>query len=237
MSQSDTNAACRPEVIAALRRYLPSIETTDGLVRCVASVAMQDLPDSDPQNCVDRLNAIADDIQARVRSDSPQARLAHAHDVLFDELGFAGDAEEYDDPRNSYLPEVLERRKGLPITLTLVYKAVLERVGLPVAGVNAPGHFMAAVASQDPGQENAEMIVDVFAAGRALTDTQAIERVGEVLGRPAPHDRSMLAHATHAQWLLRVIQNLRAAFARRDDSNRYTAMNELRVLAMRELNF
>lgn len=237
MSQGETNAACRPEAVAALRRHLPAIDTTDGLIRCVASVAMQDLPDSDPQECVDQIAAIADDIDARVHSGSAQARLAHAHDVLFEELGFAGDTEQYDDPRNSYLPEVLERRKGLPITLTLVYKGVLERVGLPVAGVNAPGHFMAAVGSQDPGQESAEMIVDVFAGGRALTDSQAIERVGEVLGRPAPHDRSVLAHATHAQWLLRVIQNLRAAFARRDDSTRYTAMNELRVVAMRELNF
>ncbi|MFW5682364.1 MAG: transglutaminase family protein [Phycisphaeraceae bacterium] len=237
MSQGETNTACRPEVLAALRRHLPSIDTTDGLVRCVASVALQDRPAFDPQDCLNQINAIAESIASRVHSDSPQARLAHAHDVLFDELGFAGDTEQYDDPRNSYLPEVLERRKGLPITLTLVYKAVLERVGLSVAGVNAPGHFMAAVGSQDPGQESGEMIVDVFAGGRALTDSQAIERVGEVLGRPAPHDRSMLTHATHTQWLLRVIQNLRASFARRDDSTRYTAMNELRALAMRELNF
>ena len=237
MSQGETNTACRPEVLAALRRHLPAIETTDGLVRCVASVALQDHPGADPQHCVDQIEAIASNITSRVRSDSPQARLAHAHDMLFDELGFTGDTEQYDDPRNSYLPEVLERRKGLPITLTLVYKAVLERVGLSVAGVNAPGHFMAAVASHDPGQEHGEMIVDVFAGGRALTDSQAIERVGEVLGRPAPHDRSLLHHATHAQWLLRVIQNLRTTFARRDDSARYTAMNELRAVAMRELDF
>ena len=235
MSFSDATAACRPEALDALRGHLHLIDTTDGLVSCVTAVAMQEMPDADPAAVLTELDRLAEQVTDRLHTDSPQARLAHAHAVLFDELGFAGDTEHYDDPRNSYLPRVLDRKRGLPITLALIYKAVLERVGMTVHGVNAPGHFMAAVVSGDPGQKHAEMIVDVFAGGRALTDSQAIERIGEVLGRPAPHDRSLLAHATHAQWLLRIIQNLIAAFTRRDARPQLAAMTGLRAATLKHL--
>ena len=236
MSRGEAHAACRPEALAALRRGLTEVETTGGLVNCVAAVAMQEMPETDPGAVSSAFDEIAETIRRRVHGDSPQALLAHAHAVLFDEMGFAGDIEEYDDPRNSYLPAVLERRRGLPITLTLLYKAVLERVGLSVMGINAPGHFMAAVRAGDPGQESAEMIVDVFDGGRALTDAQAIERLGDALADPPPFDRSLLSHATHTQWLLRVIQNLLASFHRRGDQPRLAAMLEFRGVVVRELS-
>jgi regulator of sirC expression with transglutaminase-like and TPR domain len=77
-----------------------------------------------------------------------------------------GNATDYYNPRNSYLPLVLKTREGLPITLTLVYKCVLDGLGLTVHGINAPGHFMAGVESADAdGAEPARMLVDPFEGG------------------------------------------------------------------------
>jgi len=79
------------------------------------------------------------------------------------------------------------------------------------------------------------MIVDVFAGGRVLTEAQAMDRIGGVLGRPVVHDRALLSRATHAQWLLRIIQNLIASFTRREDRVQLAAMNGLRAATLRQL--
>ena len=71
--------------------------------------------------------------------------MAHLHDVLFDVVGFVGNVDDYYNPANSYLPNVLRTRRGLPITLVLIYKCVAEQLGLTVRGINSPGHFLASV--------------------------------------------------------------------------------------------
>ena len=93
----------------------------------------------------ERLEVLAERVRAGARSGRPLAVLAHLHDVLFDRERFCGDTQNYYSPLNSYLPVVLENRRGLPIILAVIYKAVAERVGLRVEGINSPGHFLARV--------------------------------------------------------------------------------------------
>ena len=227
---------CRAAAFDTLADELDGLDTTRGLVRCATAVAMHRLTDADPDRVEADLQTLTQSISDRLRSDDPRAVLAHAHAVLFDEARFRGNAEDYYDPRNSYLPAVLTRHLGLPITLTLVYKAVLERLGLRVVGVNAPGHFLAGVVGQTPeggasaGRPGVAMVVDPFHGGRVLNRAEAFRLIEQATGGGMPDEESLLHPATHTQWLVRIIQNLAACFDRLGQTDDLHAMLEMRAL-------
>jgi regulator of sirC expression with transglutaminase-like and TPR domain len=159
--------------------------------------------------------------------------LAHLHDVLFDVIGFIGNVEDYYNPANSYLPEVLRTRRGLPITLVLLYKCVAESVGLKVHGVNSPGHFLAAVECREPGSTTAPakwMYVDPFYGGELLDREDVCRRVAETTGVVAADSSPWLKPATHRQWLSRMLNNLQAVFAHTGRERDLYAMQELQAL-------
>ncbi|MCH5377477.1 MAG: transglutaminase-like domain-containing protein, partial [Planctomycetes bacterium] len=198
---------CRPEAFHLFASQLEQLDSTDALIRAAVAVSMHRLGEVDLERLFGTLRGYADVIRSRVRSKHVEAILAHLHQVLFEDAGFRGDQRNYYDPRNSFLPEVLRRRVGIPITLTLVYKAVAERVGLQVEGINAPGHFLARVYDA-----SGPIIVDPFFRGQMLTSEQALQRLAQVTGRTVPHDTGLLRVATHAQWLSRIIANLQNTF-------------------------
>src|SRR5882724_4494134 len=138
---------CSPASFALMSRQLKSIESPDSLLHGALAVAMHQLDSVNVEDVDQSLNEYAETVRRRVRGQQPQALLAHLHEVLFEELGFAGDADDYYNPANSYLPIVLDTKRGLPITLSLIYKIVAERVGLKVHGIGLPGHFMVSVDS------------------------------------------------------------------------------------------
>ena len=109
----------------------------------------------------------------------------------------------------------------------LIYKGVLERLGLPVHGINAPGHFLAAV--NDRGRGPA-LLVDPYHGGRVLTADEAYAQIERIAGGAVQRDPALLQRATHPQWLLRHIQNLVTAFERRDQPEHVHAMLELSAL-------
>ena len=119
-----------------------------------------------------QIKFLADTVRSRVRGAQPQALLAHLHDVLFDEQGFAGNVDDYYNPINSYLPAVLETKRGLPITLCLLYKLVADRLGIETWGVGLPGHFLIGMDTGD-----SLMLIDCFAHGRVLTREEAHEQM------------------------------------------------------------
>lgn len=218
-----------------LRDQLDALDTTAGLVRAAVAVSMHQLDDADPQAVETALDDLAEQVQGRLSSDQPRAIVAHAHHVLFDEARFRGNVGDYDQPDNSYLSRVLQTRLGLPITLTLVYKAVLERLGVRVLGVNAPGHFLAAVRGEVVGDlkhPDAMAIIDPFAGGKLLSRDQAIDRVVQATGGDLVLNASVdfLPIATHTQWLMRLARNLAMGFERRgqlDDANAMAEMMRL----------
>lgn len=222
---------CRPEAYRFLDEHLPALDTTQGLVRAAMAVAMHELTDVQPLDVERQLDELADRIRGRVRGASAQAILAHAHEVLFEEEGFTGNRDDYYNPRNSYLPVVLRTKRGLPILLTLVYKAVLDRLGLRVHGINAPGHFLAAVeVSEAAGEPGGRMLVDPFFDGQVLSQAEAFERIHQAVGGLVPTEPSLLAASTHRQWLLRIVQNLLLAFDRLGRRDTVAAMLEMQRL-------
>lgn len=221
---------CRIDAFTFLRDQLPDLHTTRGLVRSVVAVSMHELDDADPVKIEAELDDYAQQVLDRVVGADPRALLAHAHLLLFEEARFRGNLGDYDNPRNSYLSTVLRTRLGLPISLTLIYKAVLDRIGVPVVGINAPGHFLAGVAAETTGLVNPAStiaLIDPFAGGRLLTRKDALQRVANLAGPSLLLDGDLLAPATHKQWLLRLIRNLMAGFERRDQADDLAAMLEM----------
>jgi regulator of sirC expression with transglutaminase-like and TPR domain len=201
---------------------MPALDTTDGLLRAAVAVSMHAFDDVDPDDIDQRLSALAARVRSRLRGKSVQATLAHLHQVLFEEEGFSGNMHDYYHPLNSHLPAVLESRRGIPITLALVYKVVAERVGLVVDGINAPGHFLARVQVDRAG-----MIVDPFFRGTVLTDEEAYRRMEKATRRQVPRSADFLRAATHYEWISRILANLRHIFAAHRRTEDLAAMDEL----------
>jgi len=175
-------------------------------------VAAEEYEDLDVAAYLERLDALAADavpfVEARV---SPEEQIVELNDYLFTGRGFTGNREHYQDPRNSFLNEVLDRRLGLPITLSIVYMEVAGRLGLPVRGIGFPGHFL----TQLEGAP--EIVIDAF-FGRVLSAEDCAERLRTVLGPeaalvPEVHLRAV----TPKEILARLLSNLKQVYARSAD--------------------
>src|SRR4051812_26177398 len=223
-------AYCRPAAYDAFAIEIPRLDTTAGLFRAAFAIARHEQPDADVEQAEATIAELADTISRRVHSPNLDAKLAHLHDVLFEVVGFAGNAENYYDPTNSYLPEVLRTRRGLPITLVLIYKCVAERVGLEIEGINSPGHFLAAVRSGEPASSKTKqaewMYVDPFHSGELLNRSDVCRRIAETTGVILPDVSQWLAPATHRQWIGRMLNNLQAIFAHTGRERDLYAMQE-----------
>ncbi len=222
-------AYCRPAAFEAFREELTDIDRPQGLLRAATAIAMH----ADQEDCRDEvvrtISRLADSIHIRIQSECDQTKLAHLHDVLFDVVGFRGvEPEDYYNPSHSYLPCVLEIRRGIPISLVLIYRSVAECLGLRVEGVNSPGHFMAAVICRETVGETLQY-VDPFYDGALLTRDEALLRIESITG-VIPPDADPLAFATPTQWLLRILGNLQAIFARHQQERDLLAMQELESL-------
>lgn len=153
---------------------------------------------------------------------------------LFDELGYRGNVDEYYDPRNSYLNEVMERRTGIPITLAIVYMELGRRIGLPLEGVSFPGHFLVRLRLR-----SGTLVLDPFGGGAPQSESELYERLKRVIpegstgGVPVgelPLDQ-FLEPATHRQILARVLRNLKGIYRDSDDPERLLAVLN-RILAL-----
>jgi regulator of sirC expression with transglutaminase-like and TPR domain len=204
---------CSPRAFKLLSQQLQVINSPDALVHGAVGIAMHQLEDADVAAADATLQRYADTVRSRVRGRQPQAILAHLHELLFEEEGFVGDSEDYHNPLNSYLPTVLSRKKGLPITLSLVYKTVAERLGLRAYGVGLPGHFLVGLDS-----EGTQTLVDPFAGGGLVTVDEAHERVQEMFGAEVEWSDEYLRPASNRHWLTRMLQNLLNVFG---EASRY----------------
>jgi regulator of sirC expression with transglutaminase-like and TPR domain len=159
-----------------------------------------------------------DDAPAGVEPET-YARVTALNDYLFKEQRFAGNDVQYEDPRNSFLNEVLDRRTGIPVTLALVYMEVARRAGVTVEGINLPGHFLVRCPARPgfhhpSGPEAArDLIVDAH-HGAFLSEDACRELVRRHAGEEALWDVRRLGHATKPQILVRMLLNLKRAYVR-----------------------
>jgi regulator of sirC expression with transglutaminase-like and TPR domain len=189
-------------------------------------IAAEEYPSLDPQATLARLDALAAEAAPRLReaSGDPERaeRLLH---FLHHEQGFVGNEKSYDDPNNSFLNVVLERRTGIPITLSIVLVEVARRAGIPLRGVSFPGHFLVKL-------EGPELrVLDPF-HGRVLGLSDCRARLHAALGvdaelRPELHLRA----ASPREILVRMLTNLKHLYLRARDFGRTLACCE-RILLL-----
>jgi len=142
------------------------------VLEAAVAVAQEDLPGLDPQAVLAEVDGLAERLRRRIAADAaPVQKLRLLNRYFFQELGFAGNVNNYYDRRNSYLPEVLRTRRGIPITLALLYVELAQQIGLKACGVSFPGHFL--VKLHLPG---GEVVIDPF-DGRSLSREALEERL------------------------------------------------------------
>ncbi len=139
--------------------------------------------------------------------DTVQALNGH----LFGEVGLRGNAEDYYDPRNSYLNEVLDRRLGIPISLSAVYIEVARRIGLTVVGIGLPGHFIV-----EARRDTSSLLLDPFHGGEALTREDCERLVEDVYGGTVVFSEDHLVPVRKRQILSRMLNNLKRAYLAQD---------------------
>lgn len=143
--------------------------------------------------------------------------------VLFDEMGLRGDIDSYDDPVNSYIDRVLDRRLGIPISLSVILMEVGRRCGVRLEAVGMPGHFLV----RDPAEP--AVLIDAFAAGRRLDQAASEELLRSTTGGTASLTPEMLAATGPWATLSRMLANLDRSFDQRDDRQGLMWVSELRA--------
>ena len=145
---------------------------------------------------------------------SPVRAVAALNHCLFEVEGFRGYQDQYDDLRNSFLDQVLVRRRGLPITLSILYVEIARQLGLEAYGIGFPGHFLAKVVGT--GDATGEIIVDPF-FGRVLSLEDCMERLRAAAGERVPFDPMWVRPATAREIWVRMLNNLKLSYLRQGD--------------------
>jgi len=152
---------------------------------------------------------------AQMGAEAQALEMAH---YLYERQGFAGNEADYYDPKNSLLPDVLERRLGIPITLALVYCEVAKRVGVPAQGVGFPGHFLVRIDRR--GEPHLPVMVDPFFGGRLLDEKSLLSLLRRVVGPAETLRAEHLAPASPRIILARMLTNLKAVYLARGENSR-----------------
>jgi regulator of sirC expression with transglutaminase-like and TPR domain len=206
----------------ALAAMLAGSEDDFDLVRSALLIAQEEYPSLDIEAYAQRVERLAQRLQSRVTGVPPSLAIGRLNSLLFDEERFKGNADDYYDPRNSYLNDVLDRKLGLPITLSILYVEIGRRAGLRLQGVGFPGHFIVAY---DPPDDD-RLYVDVFGGGGLLSPSDLRAILRQAHGQTVPLTEEHLRPAGNRYVLGRVIGNLKLVYLRRRDYRRALRSSE-----------
>jgi len=171
-----------------------------------------------------QIEGLARQLQQRLSESVGEAeRILALNRFLFDEQGFAPNVDNYYDPRNSFLNEVLERRVGIPISLSILYIEIGRRVGLPLRGVSFPGHFLVKCKVND-----GVVVLDPYCRGVSLSLNDLQQRLREVRGGEVSRAiiAGMLVSANKKEILARVLRNLKTIYVQREEHAQALAVME-----------
>ena len=191
------------------------------LLEAAIAIAQDDTPGLDVEAVLADVDALALRLKSRLSPDAPVVhRLRSLNRFFFEELGFAGNVNDYHDPANSYVPDVLARRRGIPITLALLYMEIASHVGLRAEGVSFPGHFL--VKMRLP---QGEVVIDPF-TGQSLSRSELEERLDLVRhGGAADVPLGLFLQAAAPRDIIaRMLRNLRQIHQGRGDVPRLLAV-------------
>jgi regulator of sirC expression with transglutaminase-like and TPR domain len=181
------------------------------LGRAALAIARIQYPDLEPGDELARLDDLAGRAAAAGARDGAEG-VTRLRAFLFEEEGFRGNADEYYDPRNSCLNDVLDRKLGIPITLSVLMIEVGRRLGLSIEGVGLPGHFIVG-AQVDSGR----LYIDPFNGGAVVTPEAAAEIASRAVGRPVKLEQAHWAPCSKRQIVIRMLRNLKTIYARQSE--------------------
>lgn len=220
--------------------YFSSLVADDAslsLIEAAAAIAQDEYPDLDTQAVLADIDAMADKLKRRIPADAvPVQRLRWLNRYFFQELGFAGNVNNYYDPRNSYLHTVLSTRRGIPITLAVLYIELATQIGLTARGVSFPGHFLIKL-RMHTGKQHGEVVIDPF-TGHSLSREELDElltpykRTHGLLGEFDAPLGLFLQAAPPRDVLARMLRNLKEIHRSAEDWPRLLAVTERLVILL-----
>ncbi len=207
---------------AARERFTTLVLGPEGelnLAEAALLIAKEEQPELDVTHYLNRLDTLAGEVRAKLSAAPASADIIkNLNTRLFREEGLRGDANEYYDPRNSFLNEVLDRKIGIPITLSVIYIEVGRRLGLSLVGVGFPGHFLVKHLDVD-----GEQILDPFVGGATLSEEQLAAQLKSMYGNNTPflaQIPQLLTPATKKEILIRMLRNLKGVYLQKADFTR-----------------
>ena len=211
----------------ALQPFAQLISREDAridLSRACLLIAQDAYPDLDVERYIGEIERMATRLRASLApSAAGEERVVALNQLLYEELGYWGNTEDYYDPRNSYLNEVIDRRTGMPITMSILYMELGRRIGLPVEGVSFPGHFLVRVRLR-----GGMLVLDPFSGGAPQSEDELRSRVKRVIPDGVADDLpaselpldQFLEPATNRQILARVLRNLKGIYRKANKPER-----------------
>lgn len=216
----------------ALHNIARAAEPEINLAHAALLIGYDEYPGLDIGAYLGHLDTYARSIAARLPAGANyEVKIGALNQFLFEDEGFTGNATDFYDPRNSFLNAVIDRKLGIPITLSVLYMEVGQRIGLQFAGVSFPGHFLVKLPL-----DNALIVIDPFNGGIALDEDDLKQRLrqtyGDTSGPATAPVMSLLASASKKQILLRMLRNLKAVYVHRGEGDKaLAAINRALILA------
>jgi regulator of sirC expression with transglutaminase-like and TPR domain len=194
------------------RQAVDRVEDQIDLGRAALTIALTDYPNLDIAAYLARIDRLALEVAQRCPSGDVYQSVATLNDILFKHHGFRGNEEDYYDPKNSFLNEVLERKQGIPITLSVLYMEVAQRIGIALDGVGFPGHFLVKHA-----REGAELLIDPFRQGEIKSREDLRGMLERRYGASVALRSDFLKATSKKDILKRMLGNLKAIYWKRND--------------------
>jgi regulator of sirC expression with transglutaminase-like and TPR domain len=202
-------------------------ESVFPLDRAAFVLALEEYPDLEVDACLRRLDSLAAQTEVLIGLDrSPHNVLQCLNQVLFVQEGLRGNTEEYYDPRNSYLNEVLNRKLGIPISLSIIHIEVGRRLNLALRGVGFPGHFLVKLTEGER-----DTLIDPFGGGRVLTMKDCQELLDRVYGGSAAIQPAYFHVMDNKAIISRMLFNLKGIYYQREEQNKALSIVE-RILTL-----
>jgi regulator of sirC expression with transglutaminase-like and TPR domain len=209
------------------RQAVDRAEEKIELSRAALTIALTDYPELDIPDYLARIDLLAAEVAGRLGPEADIYRsIAALNYVLFTQYGFHGNRDDYFNPKNSFLNEVIERKTGIPITLSVLYMEVAQRVGLRLDGVGFPGHFLVKCVG-----DGEEIVIDPFNSGEIISREDIDKMLFDLYGGKVMFHNDFLASSTKKDILKRMLANLKAIYIKGNDLVRsLSALDRLVIL-------
>ncbi len=214
----------RADFVRSVNRPESAIE----LARVALLVAAESDLNVDIDGELRQIEAWADELRSRIEPDwNNLQKLARLRAFVFEELGFRGDRRDYYSPNNSLLHEVIQRRRGVPLTLAIVFMELGWRIGMPFEGVGFPGHFLVRLAG-----EPRDLLLDPYKRGMSVHEEDCRQMLLEATGGRVSFDARLTASVGKRDMIVRLLHNLKGAYLRAgEDASALGAVERLLLLS------